>query len=166
MSHTLEIARPSPSTVCIPANLQQPACEECSTLHFKTRGTEQKSSYIDFSASTVTLIYIFPAHTALLYFLPLLGLPRDGDDIVIVVLKVKSASCKAGSQFTIFEHVDAVKQHFWVESRFSATHCYFLGVFFCISMTHVRGARITDEGCELLMDMIKTRLYILKAISH
>lgn len=43
----------------------------CSILKWETDG--QKSSWIDFSSCTVTLIKVFGAHTVLLYFLPLFG---------------------------------------------------------------------------------------------
>lgn len=42
VSHTLEITRPRPSTVCVPANLQYSVCEECCTLHFKMRQTKEQ----------------------------------------------------------------------------------------------------------------------------
>lgn len=108
VSHTLEIKQPCPSTVCIPVNLQYLASEECCTLHFKTRDG-QKSSWIDFSAFTATLINGFcRAHSAPFIFSLFFQAFCDWDYFVAVFLKATFARHNGAPLFWV---CDSIKQH-------------------------------------------------------
>lgn len=97
-SHILESHSLVPTTICIPVNLQQGACEEC-VLHLKLSEMDKRAVILIFLLSLSHLLASLLHVQCLFIYLFFFSVMCDWN--IGVMVKVKFATCKVRSAFSV-----------------------------------------------------------------